>query len=423
MPGYPVTVDPELAPIMDRYLELRRAGLTVLRAAIETGDLPTVIRQGHVLRGSGGSYGLTRLTQLGGAIEDAGRRGDVDEAARLAKAVEEFIDNVDISYQGRKPAMRILMLAINDPAGTAIQFCKALNRYTAHSARLVTLETRYTHGWEKDLHVPDLGPDGMEEIAILMREADVFHFHMTCDENQPFGPLKPADYIKGKTVVHHHHGHHDFRSDPESFRAKYRKLGRTNLLVSTPDLLKLLPEARWQPNLVPIDDPLLKPMWGRYDDPGQLKVCHSPTRKDLKNTDEFLAAVKYVNRRNVYLSVDMIDDAPNHECLARKRRCHALFDHMQGYYGVSSLEGLSQGLAVIAALDEWNRARIGEFAGTDDLPWLTATNQDELADLLLRLALDREYCEQTGEAGRSFMEACWSDRRIASDLATYYESL
>ena len=423
MPKYPVTVDQELEPVMGRYLELRRAGLAALREALAAADFETVRRLGHTLKGSAGSFGLPRLAELGTAIENAGRRGDAAAAGRLADAVGEYIYNVDISYQERKSAMRILMFAINDPAGTAIQFCKALNRHTEHSARLVTLETRYTHGWETDLHVPDLGPDGMEEVAILMRQADVFHFHMTCDEHQAFGPLRPADYIKGKAVVHHHHGHHDFRSDPESFREKYRRLGRTNLLVSTPDLLKLLPEARWQPNLVPIDDPLLTPMWGRFDDPGQLKVCHSPTRKDLKNTEEFLAAVKYVNRRNVYLSVDLIDDVPNHECLARKRRCHALFDHMQGYYGVSSLEGLSQGLAVIAALDDWNRTRIAEFAGTDDLPWLTARDQDELAALLLRLAKDRDFCERAGEAGRAFMESCWSDRRLAQGLADYYESL
>lgn len=423
MPQYPVRINPELMPIMDRYLALRRVGLEKLRMAVAAGDYAAVARQGHILKGSGGSYGLPRLSELGAAIENAGQRGELAAAAKLTKAVGEYLDNVDITYQARTPAMRILMFAINDPAGTAIQFCKALNRHTGHSARLVTLETRYAHDWEKDLHIPDLGPDGMEEVAILMREADVFHFHMTCDENQPFGPLKPADYLKGKLVVHHHHGHHDFRSDPESFREKYRQRKRTNLLVSTPDLLKLLPEARWMPNVVPINDPLLKPMWGRFDDPGQLRICHSPTRRDLKNTEEFLAAVKYVNRRNIYLSVDLIDNVPNHECLARKRRCHALFDHMQGYYGVSSLEGLSQGLAVIAGLDDWNRTHIGKFAGTDDLPWLTATNQDELAALLLRLVKDRDYCERTGEAGRAFMEACWSDQRIAHELAAYYEAL
>ncbi|MBG0790181.1 MAG: glycosyltransferase [Desulfovibrionaceae bacterium] len=319
--------------------------------------------------------------------------------------------------------MRILMFAINDPAGTAIQFCKALNRHTGHSARLITLETRYTHAWEKDLHVPDLGPDGMEEMRILMREADVFHFHMTCDEHQSFGGLIPADFIKGKCIVHHHHGHHDFRSDPESFRRKYARLGRASLLVSTPDLMRLLPEARWQPNLVDINDPLLRPQWGRFHDLGQLKVCHSPTRKDLKNTDDFLAAVKEVNKRKAHLWVDIIDDVPNHECLARKRRCHVLFDHMQGYYGVSSLEGLSQGVAVIAGLDEWNRARVAEFAGTGDLPWLVARSRDELVTLLRDLALDRAWCEAVGEKSRRFMEDCWSDRRVAGHLAAFYESL
>ncbi len=319
--------------------------------------------------------------------------------------------------------MNILMLAINDPAGTAIQFAKAINRHSDHRCRLVTLETRYTHAWEKDLHVPELGPDGQEEIAILMREADIFHFHMTCDEFQPFGLHLPADFLRGKGIVHHHHGHHDFRSDPESFRRKYRERGRAHLLVSTPDLLKKLPEARWQPNLVPVHETLFTPQWGRFDDPGQLKVCHSPTRRDLKNTDEFLAAVRAVNKRRVHVHVDLIDDVPNEVCLSRKRRCHVLFDHMQGYYGVSSLEGLSQGLAVIAGLDDWNRERMAEFAGTDDLPWVSAHDQASLEARLLELHTDRDQCEALGRKGREFMETRWSDARVAGRLIKFYETL
>lgn len=319
--------------------------------------------------------------------------------------------------------MRILMLAVNDPAGTAIQFVKALNRHSEHSARLVTLETRYTHTWEKDFHIPDLGPDGLEEVRMLMEEADVFHFHMTCDEHQCFGPHLPADHIKGKGVVHHHHGHHDFRSDPDAFRHKYKKLGRANLLVSTPDLLHLLPEASWQPNLVPIDDPLLMPQWGRFDDPGRLKVCHSPTRKDLKNTKEFLAAVDNLWEDRVRLEVDMIDDVPNSQCLARKRRNHVLFDHMQGYYGVSSLEGLSQGMAVIAGLDQWNRERVVEFSGTEDLPWVLAHDQASLEGRLRELDADRAKCEAMGDKGRRFMEEHWSDKRVTAHLTEFYENL
>lgn len=319
--------------------------------------------------------------------------------------------------------MNILMLAINDPAGTAIQFAKAVNRHFDHTVRLVTLETRYTHAWEKDLHVPDLGPDGMEEVRIFMEEADIFHFHMTCDENQPFGPWLPADYIKGKGVVHHHHGHHDFRSDPESFRRKYAELGREHLLVSTPDLMHLLPEAKWQPNLVPVDDPLFMPLGGRFDDEERLRVCHSPTRKDLKNTDDFLDAVANLRKNGVRIDVDMIDDVPNAQCLSRKRRSHVLFDHMQGYYGVSSLEGLSQGVAVIAGLDAWNRERVAEFSGTDDLPWVLAHDRASLEERLRELNADRALCEAVGKKGRTFMEERWSDCLVAGHLVSFWESM
>ncbi|CCH49775.1 glycosyltransferase [Pseudodesulfovibrio piezophilus] len=319
--------------------------------------------------------------------------------------------------------MLILMFAINDPAGTAIQFVHAINRHSAHEARLVTLETRYTHSWEKDLHIPDLGPDGLEEVHILMEEADVFHFHMTCDEFCFFGPHRPADFLAGKEVVHHHHGHHDFRSNPASFARTYAERGRTNLLVSTPDLLQLLPQARWQPNLVNIDDPLLKPQPGRFDDFGTLKVCHSPTRKDLKNTDEFLAAVDTLARAGTALEVDLMEDVPNQVCLARKRRCHVLFDHMQGYYGVSSLEGLSQGVAVIAGLDAWNRENIAKFVDTDDLPWVIARDRDTLQDRLKELDSDRAYCESVCIKGRDFMETRWSDRIVVQQLVSFYESL
>ncbi len=317
--------------------------------------------------------------------------------------------------------MNILMMAINDPAGTGVQMCKALNRHTAHRARIATLETRYGHEWEKDLHLPDLSPEGLGELGRLLEQSDVFHFHMTADENLQLGPYPVRDFMKGKKIVHHHHGHHDFRSDPDAFRKKYARLGRRNLLVSTPDLLKLLPEASWQPNLVPIDEFLFTPNDDKPEEP--FRLAHSPTRKDLKNTDDLLAVVAEERERGLEIELDMIECAPNRECLKRKRRCHAMFDHMQGYYGVTSLEGLSQGLAVIAGLDDWNIERISEFAGTDDLPWVMARNREELRERIRELAADPVWCASLGRKGREFMERCWSDGRLARKLSEFYAGL
>jgi hypothetical protein len=319
--------------------------------------------------------------------------------------------------------VKILMIALNDPAGTGIGFCRAVNRLGRHESRMVTLETRYTHSWPKDLHVPELDEAGLAELESLLQGCDVLHFHMTADEHLQLGPFLPADYLPGKAVVHHEHGHHDFRSNPEAFREKYRRLGRRNLLVSTPDLKRMMPEARWQPNLVHQDEAVLRPAERTWT--GPLKLAHSPTRKDLKNTDELLAVVEALRCEGLDLALDFIDNVPHGECLARKRTNHALFDHMQGYYGVSSLEGLSQGLAVIAGLDAWNLTHVAEFAGVEQgaLPWVLAHDSDSLATALRGLAGDLERCRSIGEASRRFVEANWSEAKVAGRLCDFWDAL
>lgn len=315
--------------------------------------------------------------------------------------------------------MRILMIAINDPAGTAIGFANALNQHTEHFCRVVTLETRYSHAWDADLHVPSLDAAGLDALRDELEHADVFHFHMTADEHLRLGPFVPADYMRGKAIVHHHHGHPAFRGNPQHFRDKYAALGRSNLLVSTPDLLRLLPEASWQPNLVPQDDPLYMPLDQREAAP--VRLAHSPTRKDLKNTDDLLHVLTTLNGSRPHL--ELMDDIPHKECLRRKRQCHMQFDHMQGYYGMSSLEGLSQGVPTVAGLDDWCTGHMQDFAETQDLPWIVAHGRDELAVAIADLACDCDRRNAVGHASRAFMEDHWSDRKVVAHLSSVYATL
>ena len=320
--------------------------------------------------------------------------------------------------------MRVLMISENDPAGTGILFCKAVNQLLGRRCcRLVTTQTRYNHLFEKDLHVPWLDADGLAELDELLRTSDIFHFHLIHDEDIPLGPFTPSAYLKGKTLVHHHHGHPDFRGNPEKYRKKYRDLGRRNLLVSTPDLLQLLPEAMWQPNLVPIHDPLYLP----HPEPaeGPIRIGHSPTRKDLKNTDDLQTVVAQLQKKLPApgVELELIDDAPHVECLRRKQHCHIVFDHMQGYYGMSSLEALSQGKPTIAGLNAWCARRIQELFQCDALPWVRARNTEELTMRLRELSLDAAMRRETGASSRRFMEEYWTDERVAAFLVRFWESL
>lgn len=314
--------------------------------------------------------------------------------------------------------MRILMITINDPAGTAIEFTKAINTYTEHSCRLITKEIRYNFMFEKDLHLPWLDETGWAEVEELLKISDVFHFHMTADEDIELGPFRPRDFMKGKRILHHHHGHPDYRGNPDKYRQKYRERGRKNILVSTPDLLQLLPEATWQPNLVPVYAPLYKPQPDKKNRP--IIVSHSPTRKDLKNTAEFLEAIdKVITDVPVPVELRLIENTPHKECLRLKRESHILFDHLQGYYGVASLEALSQGVCVVAGLDAWNKQHIRDYFGVTDLPWIDCA-PDSITQTLSALIHD-DVWRGHGEQARHFMTKAWNDQFLAHNLGHYYE--
>ncbi len=344
--------------------------------------------------------------------------------------------------------MRVLMIAPNDPAGAAINLLKALRAHGGVDARLVTVTRRYDFRFERDIYVPDLcrrpdcdaavlgpptrgcvgcprpaelGAGPYEEIRQLIRDADVVHFHVLANEQLQIGPLLVQDHLRpGTEIVHHHHGHPDFRANPVRYRTRYAVLGRRTL-VSTPDLLRLLPEATWIPNCVPTSEPLYRPFEGERD-PSRVVLSHSPTVRALKNTHELVTAVERVRATDPRLELELLEGMRHRECLERKRRSDLCFDHMQGYFGMSSLEALSQGVPTIAGLDQWNKSEISDFFGCESVPWLRARHGGELTDLLRRLAADPAQREAIGRNSRAFMENVWTEQRVAQGLIEFYEA-
>lgn len=317
--------------------------------------------------------------------------------------------------------MNIVMLTENDPAGMGIAFTHAINRYSEHNCRLVSSQERYGINFEKDIYVPDIkGDDGFQVLDGILRDADIFHFHILSDETMTIGPLCVKDYVKGKRLIHHHHGHPEFRSNPNKFREKYRRLGR-KMLVSTPDLHRMAPESTWIPNIVPVDHP-----WYRPDDSplnGNVRICQAPTRKDLKNTDEFIDVTDRLMTRHPFIQRVIIENTEYRACLSEKKKCHIHFDHMQGYYGVSSLESLSQGKPVIAGLDDWNKGYIKAFTGRNDLPWCIAQHSDELEKTMETLVLDAGLRDEIGKKSRGFMVDYWNEKRVLDILFQVYSTL
>jgi glycosyltransferase involved in cell wall biosynthesis len=96
---------------------------------------------------------------------------------------------------------------------------------------------------------------------------------------------------------------------------------------------------------------------------------------------------------------------------------------MRGWFGISSLESLSQGKPVIAGLDDWNIQCIKEFTRTDELPWVIARNRDELGDRLEELVGNGGLRNRFGMASRRFMERYWTEKHVIKILMKTYKTL
>ena len=88
-----VKVDSDLSEIIPDFLEMTYDDMKTMRTALQDKDFETIRLTAHTLKGSGGGYGFTEVTNLGKKIEDAAKIKD-------EKGIEEWL-NVLINYMNQ----------------------------------------------------------------------------------------------------------------------------------------------------------------------------------------------------------------------------------------------------------------------------------------------------------------------------------
>lgn len=99
-----VRIPPEAAPLLEGYLANRRVDAERLRVALEEQDHAALARIGHNVRGTGGSYGLPALSEVGGDLEDAARAEDFAREVRLVARYESVVTSVRRRLAGGVPS-------------------------------------------------------------------------------------------------------------------------------------------------------------------------------------------------------------------------------------------------------------------------------------------------------------------------------
>jgi histidine phosphotransfer protein HptB len=94
----PIVIRPDSvsARLLPAFLERRIRDLAVIDDELARNGFRVIERLGHNMKGVGRSYGFDGITDIGAAIEQAGRDHDADEIRRQAAALVHYLGRVKV---------------------------------------------------------------------------------------------------------------------------------------------------------------------------------------------------------------------------------------------------------------------------------------------------------------------------------------
>jgi glycosyltransferase involved in cell wall biosynthesis len=269
----------------------------------------------------------------------------------------------------------------DDMAGVNFQIKLAFDK---HSTKY---RLRQVRGTDNYIHYPaDLAWMGNNTLVNdLYHKADLIHISEYPWALDGGAAPKIWEKVKKPTVIHQHGT--PFRNNPKTFLDIARKEGYTQI-VSTVDLL-VDDSLTWVPNPVDIDKmrAIRRENYERLqpvDLPRRIIIGHGPTNRAIKNTAEYLTAVKDIGTD--YL---IIEGLPWNQALREKARCDIWYDQLTFGYGNNGIEAGSMGIPVVGGFsDQSNREKYISLVG---LPPIVEATPDTLTSVLRQLVEDEEY--------------------------------
>lgn len=329
--------------------------------------------------------------------------------------------------------MLVLHLSLTPLVGAPIRICQAL-RLRGIDARCAVLSAEVgdyaKHAFDQDL----VWSSNREEIIDIAGRCDVLHLHNFIGlDSREFAPL---DFRKlwdqGRPMVRHFHSTPDligrFLKQPESavLECPIPKL----VIAQYPE--RFFPAARLVPNIVLPETPAIS---HDRSAPAAIRVGYAPSRFnsarssrwDTKGYPETIRVLKRFPRaaraRGARVEIDVIEQVPHRECLARKARCHIVIDDLvTGSYHLNTLESLAQGSACITYMDRRTLQVVAEITGRNDFPAINAGLEDAHA-VLLDLVLKPETAVEIGRRSRDWMAAHWAPAAMAGHFLDAYAAV
>jgi glycosyltransferase involved in cell wall biosynthesis len=184
------------------------------------------------------------------------------------------------------------------------------------------------------------------------------------------------------------------------------------ILVSTRDLLALVPDAIWIPQAIDLQRIPFEP---RPLSPGEtVRIVHAPTNRAEKGTNYVIRAVESLKQKGLALELILVERTPHDRALEVFRTCHLGIDRLLlGWYGNVSVELMAIGRPVICYIAPKLRT------GFPELPLISAGVED-LSDVIVEVVNASAQWTSWAEKGRAYVEKHHDARKIATQLLDIY---
>ena len=312
--------------------------------------------------------------------------------------------------------MNFLYVGWIDCGGNGKKWSEIFSKYSKkHTFRCLVEKTGNLY------YKPDLTPDS-PELHKVIEKTDVFIFcpviknaHLTNGliNDGLMSNICGINWQKiteGKQVYACLAGSVNLRNNAEEYnrilQTQYQKV-----FCSTPDLKKLFPFANYLPNPLDLTLEKFKPLSLKERKKlmtGKFKICHFPTNRPIKNTDDYINVCSELSKEIEGFTWHDISNYTNEEVMELKKRSHLCFDHMQGYYGINSIEAAAIGCIPLVGINAEAREMLKEYVGSKTLPFDTVRNIEELKNTIRYYSqMSNKDFEKRSKEVSSWMQKYW----------------
>ncbi|MDD3861234.1 MAG: glycosyltransferase [Bacteroidales bacterium] len=271
------------------------------------------------------------------------------------------------------------------------------------------------HFWKLDYK--DVSGREYRMLDDLILSADVLHLNsIRCWEFlKRLGP----DLENRTKIVMHHHGA-NLREEPQI--AEEERDAGWEVVVSTPDLLRVVPWAEWLPS--PIDLEEIDGNYPQWEKPEcEFVVGHGYTVPENKGTYDIMHIMEHCKRRDKTVRFVPWSGIGKRQSLWLISQCDVYFATLLYGPGVATMEALAMGVPVLASCTEEELEHQMAVLGVqtpDGLPWIYCT-RETAGEWVEQLRTDPELRRVWGLKGRRYVEEFHSIPAVVARAKAIYE--